>query len=179
MLIFSVSISFKKLNADSTHSITFLNLRKHTGIVFKTGNHGVVISDLPQTDKNFLYAVQPGLDSSRITDLKVYTLTDDINLPYLQKRNGYVNFQNKKMLLLNGDSKIQSIPQHLDIDYLFISGNAFIETTILKHQTVIINADNTNKYINTLTRQLSQINVNYDILKRNKSVCIVSNPHNK
>ncbi|MFD0764705.1 ComEC/Rec2 family competence protein [Mucilaginibacter lutimaris] len=176
-LAFSVRISFKKLTADATNSITFLNLRKHTGIVFKAGTHGVVISDLPQTDRNFQYAVQPGLDSSKITDFKVYHIADNITLPYLIKQGNYINFQNKNILLLNGERKIQSIPQQINIQYLFVSRNAFIDTGMLKGKTVIINADNSPKYVEAFIASLKSSKTNYHILKRNKSVCIASNSH--
>ncbi|MCO5935233.1 competence protein ComEC family protein [Mucilaginibacter sp. RB4R14] len=177
VLILSISISLKKLKADTSSTITFLNLRKHAGIVFKNGNQGVVISDLPEMDKYFKYAIQPGLDSNRITDYKVYNTADNICKPYLIKQGNFISFQNKKLLLLNDSSKIKSIPQQLGINYLFVSGNAFLNTALIKNKTVIINADNSNSYITEFKDRVKPIQVNYNILKRNKSVCIVSNPH--
>ncbi|AMR32647.1 hypothetical protein A0256_15065 [Mucilaginibacter sp. PAMC 26640] len=42
LLVFSISISVKKFRADKQQSVTFLNLRKHTGIVFKNGDKAVI-----------------------------------------------------------------------------------------------------------------------------------------
>ena len=174
-LLLCASISLKKFNADNINSITFLNLRKHTGIVFKTGNRGVVITDLADTDKNFRYSIQPGLDSSRITDYKVYTVDDNISLPYLMKRGNFITFQNKKLLMLNDGHQIQSIPQQLEISYLFITGDAFINNALIKGKINVINADNSSKYIESIKTDLKSTSANYRILRRNKSVSFISN----
>lgn len=176
-LIFCISISLKKIRADETSSVTFLNLRKHTGIVFKNGSRGVVITDLHETDKNFQYAIQPGLDSSRITVYKVYNIADAVKLPWLVKQGGLVAFQNKKLLLLNDGSNIQSIPQQTGIKYLLVSNNIFLAMPMLMDRTVIINADNSNNYIEKFKENIKGTSVKYKILKRNKSVSIVSNQH--
>ncbi|MDB5128231.1 ComEC/Rec2 family competence protein [Mucilaginibacter sp.] len=177
MLVFSISIKLKQYKANNTQSVTFLNLRKHTGIVFKDGNQGVVLTDLPETDKNFKYSIQPGLDSSRVTDYKVYPLNKNIQLPYLLKQGNLIAFQNKKLLLLNDSSQIQSIPQQLGINYLYIGDDAFVDTAIVKNKTLIIAGSNSDKYIAGFKENVKNMQVNYKILKRNKSVCIVSNPY--
>ncbi|WP_454802763.1 ComEC/Rec2 family competence protein [Mucilaginibacter phyllosphaerae] len=178
LFILSCSISFKKYRADQTSAITFLNLRKHTGIVFKNGNSGVVLTDLPETDKNFEYSVQPGLDSSRITSYKVYPLNAYINVPFLHKQNNVVQFQNKKILLLNNEVAYQSIPRQVHIDYMLLSGNTRADTSILKDKTIIIDAGNSDKYIKEFINLHKNILYKYEVLKRNKSICIASNWHN-
>jgi competence protein ComEC len=152
-------------------------LRKHTGIIFKNGNQGVVLTDLPETDKNFKYAIQPGLDSSQLTDYKVYPLNKNIQLPYLQKQGNLVAFQNKKLLLLNDSSQIQSIPQQVGVNYLYISDDAFVDTAVIKNKTLIIAGSNSDKYIAGFKEDIKIAPVNYKVIKRNKSVCIVSNPY--
>lgn len=176
-LLFSISISLKKLSADDTRSVTFLSLRKHTGIVFKNGNTGVVLSDLPENDKNFQYSVQPCLDSSRITNYKVYPLNADIKTPYVLKRGGLVAFQNKNLLLLNDVNKTQSIPQQLKIDYLYLSNNFPIDTSALINKTLIIDGSNSDKYINSLIPAIKNMHLRYYALKRNKSFLVTSNSY--
>lgn len=176
-LAFSIIISLKKLSADNTRSVSFLSLRKHTGIVLKNGSSGVVLSDLPENDKNFQYSVQPCLDSSRITNYKVYPLNADIKTPYVLKRGGLVAFQNKNLLVLNDASKIQSIPQQLKIDYLYLSNNFPVDTGALINETLIIGGSNSDKYINGLLQTAKNIHLKYHVLKRNKSLNMVSNPY--
>lgn len=176
-LLFSISISLKKLSADNTRSVTFLSLRKHTGIVFKNGNSGVVLSDLPEDDKNFQYSIQPCLDSSRITNYKVYPLNADIKTLYILKRGGLVAFQNKNLLLLNDERKIQSIPQQLKIDYLYLSNNPPVDTSSLINKTLIIDGSNSDKYINSLIPAIKKMHSRYHALKRNKSFLVTSNSY--
>jgi competence protein ComEC len=42
MLILAISVSAKRINADNSDSIAFLNMRKHLGIVFKHGDKAVI-----------------------------------------------------------------------------------------------------------------------------------------
>jgi competence protein ComEC len=177
MLVLSVSISLKQYRANDTQSITFLNLRKHTGIIVKNGNQGVVLTDLPETDKTFKYSIQPDLDSNRITDYKVYPLNKNIQLPYLLKQGSLVAFQNKRLLLLNDSSKIQYIPQLLVMNFLYICVVAFVNTAVIKKKPLIIAGSNSDKYIAGFKEGIKNAPVNYKVIKRNKSVCIVSNPY--
>jgi competence protein ComEC len=171
-LLFCISISYKTFNSDETRSITFLSLRKHTGIIFKNGDNGVVLTDLSDTDKTYQYAIQPGLDSMRVINYKVIHLTDNIRLPYLIKQQNLLQFFDKRVLLLNQTAPGQSIPQQMDIDYLYISGNPFIDSSAIKDRIVIVDGSNSDSYID----KLKNIPVHCKILKRNKSIIIASKP---
>ena len=134
-----------------------------------------MLTDLPETDKNYKYSIQPGLDRNRITDYKVYPLNKNIQLPYLLKQGNMVAFQNKKLLLLNDSSQIQSIPQQAGINYLYISDDAFVGTAVIKNKTLIIAASNSDKYIAGFKENIKNTPVNYKVIKRNKSFIITSN----
>lgn len=177
LFLFSVSISLKKARADNIQSITFLNMRKHTGIVFKNGGKGVVISDLPQMDKNFQYAIQPGLDSSRITDFVVYHPDSNITMAYLLKQQNLLQFLNKRILLLNQQAQTQSIPPNFKTDYLYVSNNTGVDNVMLEQSnaTLLIAADNTNRHVAGLQQQIKGAGLKYRVLKRNKSFTVVSN----
>jgi competence protein ComEC len=156
--------------------VTFLNLRKHSGIVFKNGNKGIVLTDLPDTDKNFQYAIQPGLDSNRITDYQVYNLNSNIQSAYLIKQGGLMQFLNKRLVMLNHGAAIRSITPRLQSNYLYITSNTYADTTIIaKCNMLIIDGSNTDKQITKLSEAANKLNVNYKILKRNKSFTAISN----
>nr|WP_294948367.1 ComEC/Rec2 family competence protein [uncultured Mucilaginibacter sp.] len=171
MLLFGISIGIKKIKADKTRTITFLNLRKHTGIVFKNGDNGVVITDLTDTDKTFQYAIQPGLDSMQVLNYKVIKLTENIRLPYLIKQQNLLQFYDKRILLLNQTAAQQSIPQQLKTDYLYISNNSFINAAGANGRKLILDGSNSDGYI----AKLKNNPVNCVLLKRNKSVIVPSN----
>ncbi|WP_166727718.1 ComEC/Rec2 family competence protein [Mucilaginibacter gilvus] len=172
ILLFCISISLKKVRSSETQSITFLNLRKHTGIVLKNGDSGVVVTDLNDTDKTYQYAVQPGFDSIRLINYRVIKLADNIRLPWFIKQQNMLQFFDKRILLLNQTMSGQSIPRNLHIDYLYISDNPFMDTIAMKNRILIIDGSNSDKYID----KLKNIPVNCKILKRNKSISIASKP---
>jgi competence protein ComEC len=175
-LLFSISIGIKHLKTDITRSVTFLNLRKHSGVVFKNGNKGIVLTDLPDTDKNFKFAIQPGLDSNRITDYKVYNLNNNIQSAYLIKQGELVQFLNKRLVIVNHGVATTSIPLHLQNNYLYITNNTYPDTAIIaKSNMLIIDGSNTDKHITKLSEVANKLNVNYKVLRRNKSFTAISN----
>ncbi|MFA6083019.1 ComEC/Rec2 family competence protein [Mucilaginibacter sp.] len=175
-LFFSISIGVKHFRVDNNRSVTFLNLRKHSGIVFKNGNKGIVLTDLRDTDKNFQYAVQPGLDSTRLTDYKVYSLNSNVQSAYLIKQGGLVQFLNKRLAMLNHSTSIRPIPPLFKTDYLYVTNNTYVDSAVIANSNMlIIDGSNTDKRLNQLIEQSKKLNVNYKILKRNKSFVAISN----
>ncbi|MBL4678792.1 MAG: ComEC family competence protein [Mucilaginibacter sp.] len=170
LLVFSCSVSYKKLKADKTNLVTFLNLRKHQGIVFKHGEDAIVLSDLVQNDKAFQYAVQPGLDSMRITYYCVVPFNGNISNNYLLKKDALVWFRNKKLLLLNDSSRFKSIPADMLIDKAYLSDNVMLDTT-LANVPLVIDGTNSNAYIESLKLDGKK----YALLKRNKALVLPSN----
>jgi hypothetical protein len=128
------------------------------------------------TDNNFKYAIQPGLDSNRITDYKVYSLDNNIRCAYLIKQGGLMQFLNKRLVMLNHGAAITSIPQRLQIIYLYITNNTYADTAIIsKSNMLIIDGSNTDKHITKLSEAANKLKVNYTILRRNKSFTAISN----
>ena len=176
ILTLGISIGVKKISTDNTQSITFLNLRKHKGIVFKNGQQGVVITDLPKDEMNFQYSIQPYLDSSRTTNYKIYDMNAVVHTPYLIKQGGLVWFESKKLLLLNDGSKLQSIPKRIVVDYVYLSDNAALNSNLSTKALIVTDGSNSNEYIYMLKKRADYTGLNFYVLKRNKSISILSNP---
>jgi competence protein ComEC len=85
MLLLAASISFKRWENLRSDNITFLNLRKHTGIVFKKGSNAVVLSDLRDTDKIYRYSIQPYLDSCQAINVKLFVIDNTNSSPLINK----------------------------------------------------------------------------------------------
>lgn len=174
LIVLTVSVGWKKINSTSTSGVTFLNLKKQRGIVFKNGSDAVVLSDLKSTDRNYNYSIQPGLDSTKATNVKTYFFSDDFTLPFIRKKGNLIQFKNKTLLLL--DSASLNTSYKLKLDYVFISRNAPINNLKnLNSQLLVINADNSNRYIDSLVKYLSGQSKKYYLLKRNKALNLSSN----
>jgi len=175
MLLLSINISYKKIEARHTNTIAFLNLRKHIGIVLRHGTQAVVLSDLSDTDKNYQYSVQPYLDSSGIDKVSVCNLQQDIRSAYVLKKGNLLQFGSQRILILNKQGDNILLNNKLNTDYLYITGNPHTDiNTINKNYTyrrLVIDGSNRDNLI----RQFWQSAKNCSVLKRNISLWVVSN----
>ncbi len=178
-LLLAISISVKRINALQKDTITFLNLKRHRGLVFKSGDKAIVLSDITAGDKNYQYSIQPYLDSSKIANAALYNLKQNINAGFLVKNNNLIRFQNKTVLLFNKEMQNRQFPKKINVDYLYITGNP--HTTIneinknYNYALLVIDGSNTDHFVNDLQKQAQIIGINYQILKRNNSFSALSN----
>ena len=70
------------------------------------------------------------------------------------------------------------LSRKLKIDYLYVTGNPHVTLIdINKNYTfakLIIDGSNTDRVINDLTKQAQTVHINYQVLKRNKSIIVTS-----
>jgi competence protein ComEC len=179
LLLLACMISFKRSNNLASDNITFLNLRKHTGIIFKVGTQALIVSDLKDTDKTYRYSVQPYLDSCQVSSAHIVAPTADVRLPFLVKSSNLVQFQNKRILLF--DKRLQKItlPGKIKLDILLISNNPDADINFINkyYDYKLLIIDNTNSKIRVanLEKQVKAMHINYRILGRNKFLLLSSN----
>ncbi|WP_183558157.1 ComEC/Rec2 family competence protein [Mucilaginibacter sp. SP1R1] len=179
MLLLCISISLKRYQSANTQSVAFLNLRKNTGIVFKSGNNAFILSNLTNTDKNYSYSVQPYLDSSKVSMATLYNLKQNINTPYLKKQGNLIQFYDKTILIYDAEQPNIQLPKKLKTNYIYITGNPHTNLQQIgrnyDYQTLVIDGSNNNKLINLLENEASALHINYSTLKRNISLIAPSN----
>lgn len=179
LLVLCINTSFKTFKLMTSDSICFLNLRKHSGIVFKHGDKAIIITDLPHTDKNYQYSIQPYLDSVKAVDTTVYTFPKNIKSSFLAKRNNIIQFGNTRILIYTKQLQYLTLSHKLKVDYVYITDNPHVSVTDLTNNyqfnTLIINSNNNDKLIGAWKTQASDSHINYYCLKRNKSFMAVSN----
>lgn len=180
LLVLTISISLKKYNVFKTDGITYLNLRSHTGIVFKNNNKAIILTDLNPTDKNYQYAIQPYLDSSKIVDTAVYKPEQNIDVPFFRKTGNLIRFKNKTIFIYNKTAPYE-LPQKLMVDHLYITDNPKIDlSSINKNYTyklLVIGSNNIPRLAAKLEQEAQLGNVPYKSLKRNKALSILSNAY--
>ncbi|MFD0749409.1 ComEC/Rec2 family competence protein [Mucilaginibacter calamicampi] len=177
-LILFVSVGWKKVDSEKSNAITFLNLKKQRVIVFKMGENAIVLSDLKPSDKNYRYSVQQGLDSTKIENIKVFSFTEDINLPYLRKRGNLIRFQNKSIVLLDSSFQKLNLTPPLKPDYVYLTHNPTVSINevndIFNYELLVIGADNSDRYIDSGKKHLTNSGKKYYVLKRNKALNLTS-----
>jgi competence protein ComEC len=179
LLVLSISISLKKYYAFKSDGITYLNLRSHTGIVLKNNNRAIIITDLNPSDKNYQYAIQPYLDSSKVKDTTVYNLDKNVNAPFLKKVGNIIQFKNKTILIYNKTTSTKQLLQKLSVDYLYITGNPQTDLNSINknytYQQLVIASNNTPQFVAKLEQDARNANIPFQSLKRNKAIQILSN----
>ncbi|MDB5008749.1 MAG: hypothetical protein JWP45_3142 [Mucilaginibacter sp.] len=178
-LLLCLSLSYKTLRLSRADSITWLNLKKHKGIVFKHGNQAIVWSDLKQSDKIYQYSIQPYLDSCKVTNVRLVVPDGDIKNEWFVKRNNLIQFLNKRVFIFDGNISNSIMPEKVKTDYIYYTGNPGTELNNLKSnfdfRWLIIDATNSDSRIGKIKNQATGGNINYSILKRNNSIVSISN----
>ena len=181
-LLFACSIGFKRWNHSRSNHIAFLSLRKHAGIVFKTGNKAVILTDLSDTDKTYHYSVQPYLDSCQVNEIHRLPLNSNAYLSFFLKKNNLIQFQDKKILLFDGLLQGATLSQKLNVDYLYITGDPLANLNFISKYynfgLLIMDNTNSNQLIASIQHQGMSQHTNFYVLQRNKSMVIPSNYSN-
>ena len=179
ILLLSIKVSLKKIDEQKTNTLAFLNLRKHVGIIMKNGNSAVVISDLTDTDRNYKYSIQPYLDSSGVKNVQVYNLKQDMRSAFAAKQYDLLQFRGLKLLFCNGQDNYAYLNSTFKPGYVYVMGNPYTTVnTIAKkqvQQTLVIDAGNSDQFIYALQQKADKAKIKYTVLKRNKSLLLVSN----
>ncbi|ASU34295.1 ComEC/Rec2 family competence protein [Mucilaginibacter xinganensis] len=178
-LLFSISVSLKRIRNTAGNNIAWLSINKHKAIVFRNGNAAIVLTDLRDTDKTYQYAIQPYLDSCQVNNTRTLTFYQNIKMAWLAKNGGAVQFLNTKLFLINAHPADDSQAAKLKFDYLYLTGNPHAGLTaisnIFDYKLIIADGTNSDNYINKLKIDAKNKNVSYKILKRNISMVTVSN----
>lgn len=179
MLIAVSSVSMQNIKSQQTQSITFYSLGKHQGILFKNGNHGVMLSDLQPADADYKFSVQPGIDSNHIAHVRLANLSTDLETPYFRKKSSLVQFGNQRVLIYNPQLEFYKVSPKVRIDYLYITGNPHSKLIFInknyEYKKLIIDGSNSPQTIKNLVNEADSLRLNYAVLKRNKSVVATSN----
>ncbi|QJD97823.1 ComEC family competence protein [Mucilaginibacter robiniae] len=179
LLLLSISISFKAYHATQHNSLVFFNTKKHTAILLNFGHQGVVVTDLNQQDKNFMYSIQPCLDSLQIEKANLIQLHQNLQTTFLKKHEHYLQFQNKSLLIFDKHLSQIQLPQQLCVDYLLFTDNPHADLSfICKNYTfkqLIIDANNSAQRTLKLMHDADSLHIKKVSLKRNNALVIVSN----
>jgi competence protein ComEC len=178
-LLLCFSLTLKRIDQSRSKNIAWLNLKKHTGIIFKNGNEAVVLSDLKNTDKAYLYSIQPYLDSCQVKNVYLYNLNQDIDIQWLRKKYGMAQFLNTGIFIFNGQFKNNPLTPKLAANYIYVTGNPVDAMNKInsnfEYNSIIIEGSNSDRNIAEWQKLTAIKHINCKILKRNNSIITLSN----
>ncbi|RYZ96765.1 MAG: ComEC family competence protein [Sphingobacteriaceae bacterium] len=177
VLLLDASIGIKHYNAANTSQMAFLNLRKNMGIVFKNGSNAVVLTNLAVDDKAYLWSVQPYLDSSKVSDVKIIGVEDNIVTSFFSKKGNRITFLKNTIMILG---KTDPLSVHDSAaQYLYITGNPRPENILNNLQqsrtTLVIDGSNSKRTIADIKQRAKLLKLPCEILTGNKAFIVTSN----
>ena len=178
-LLLCISLSIKKIHSARSNSISWLNLKKHKGIVFKNGTEALVLTDLKKTDRIFQYSIQPYLDSCQVSNATVYGLNQDINTTWLIKKYALVQFLNERIFIFDGRQQNIQPSQKIKTDYIYVTDNPYEGLNVLNngfdYHTLVADGSNSDNLLSQVKQQAKTKGAGYEVLKRNNWLLSVSN----
>lgn len=179
LLLVCTSMSVNRYHANKTNSLTFFSLRKNLGILFKHGDTATLLTNLKETDKAYQYSIQPYLDSCKINTTHLIDIKADSKESYLIKKENLIQFDNKRLLILDKWIENNATSNKLDIDYIYITGNPHISLQLLKQnfnfKMLIADGTNSNNLLNKLQHDALLAKVDFKNINRNKALILTSN----
>ncbi|UEG51753.1 ComEC family competence protein [Mucilaginibacter daejeonensis] len=178
LLVLCTSLSWKAINSQQHDQLIYLNLKKNTGIIFKTRDQAVVVSDLLPTDKKFNYSIRPCLDSLGVERMTAVPLSADLKTTYLQKRGPLIQFQKRTLLLIEPLLQKMVIANKLTVNDILLTHNPHTDIAPLlrnyRFERLIADANTSKQRSERLKHQADSAGVNLFLLRRNKALITLS-----
>lgn len=175
------------------HELVCYHIANGTAVDLVAGNKVVSITDsIGATDKANVYYKQPyrqQLGVTQIEDIPINTLqwqmaqnNSNASEVYTYKNNDVsifgqiVNFSGQTVFFFNNKHEKFDPTDTLQIDYLYLCGNAFVDLSCLAEKVhfkhVIIDASNSQWRIDRWAKQLDELGVAYYSIKNNKALTL-------
>lgn len=178
ILLFSAGFSYKRFRASNQDEMIFLNLRNHTGMIFKKGNEAIVLTDLKTIDKTFQYSVQPYLDSCKSTRFRLIRPGQNFRNAVFTMQNRLIQFKNKLIFVADKQFEHQVFLKKIKVDVVFITGNPRINLGQVSNNLIfdllIVDSNNSDYLIQSLTEEAALDGRKIKILKRNNAFLLHS-----
>ncbi len=178
LLVLCISSSWKLINVQQTERMVFFNVKKNTATLFQRGRQAVLVTNLTLADKNYLYSIQPCLDSLGIDSVLFCQPQQNLQTSYFKKEHNYIQFMQKSILLFNPSLEKTVLNRELSVDYVVLSQNPHINIKKLNnsysYHYLIAETNNSSHRLKKLTAEADSLHINLFTLRRNKSYIVAS-----
>lgn len=169
MLLFSVTLTYKKINNQNVRQIIFYSLRKNAAVTYIHDGKGYLFSDLINDEKTLSFSIKPAMDSQGISELTNMNLDTVFSDRHVMTSPHHMQF---------GDYKIIRWGEQLDglvfngkvkADVMLLSGNPRINIKDLQgfaeFSVLAIDATNHKYLVAQWTKDAKLLNIPVYVLK--------------
>lgn len=169
---YQLHIAYDSLRASKQRNIIFFSLRKNYAAAFTDGKETVLVTDLKETDKSYIFFIKPALMSMQINRTHFISLKKDTVLHNFILKDMQLTFHEYRMLVIDNHLNRKKLQGSGFFSALwFTANNKFDLSSIppgIRYQTVLIDATNKDYRIKQLQKNAKDAYV----LKKNKAYLV-------
>ncbi len=175
-IIYSALIVYKDWTAIHQKKIILFTLRKNYAAAFITGRDAVLVTDLTEVDKNYLFFVAPALEQSQIKKVDFINLKMDTILRHFIKKDNQIVFNDYNILLINEQMNYKKLAVIGKFKSIWLTGNHKFKLENLpnglEYEDIIIDATNKDYKIATFKTFADNNKVRAHVLKKNPAYLV-------
>jgi len=169
-------IAYNDWKTINQKKVIFFTLRKNYAAAFISGSKAVIVTDLPENDKNFQFFVKPALEQSQVNKFNFVNLKKDTILPNFILMNKQIIFNKYKILIIDESLNYKKLLVHGDFSSIWITGNTKFKLEKLpkeiRYRNLIIDATNRDYKIAEIKALAENIKLEHHILKKNPAYLV-------
>lgn len=171
-----LTVSIKKINANTQDELVFFSLRKNYAIAFIKGNQSILVTDLIKGDKNFNFFVKPALDQKKVDSIKFVKWDEDFVSANFVKKESQIIYQNQKILLIDQTFNDKRIVGNPKFNFVWIHNSPKQKIALLREDIVfnqlILDASNKDYLLSKFSAEADELNLVSYSLKKEKGATL-------
>lgn len=174
MIILVISINFRSYKNVHQQKIIVYNINKATALEFLGNKKSILLTDssFQQDPSNIDYHIMNNwIRNGSNSHADIHLMTTDFEMDNLYKKENFIQFFDKTMLLVNGDLKLLPLKTKLDVDYLFLTHSTNLDMEDLMRyidfEILIIDSSNPNWKIQQWVELCETNSLKYHVTKEN------------
>ncbi|WP_443939094.1 ComEC/Rec2 family competence protein [Pedobacter sp. MW01-1-1] len=175
-ILYELLIVYDDYRYSRQEKIIFFSLKKNYATAFIQGNEAVLVSDLKENDKNFIYFIKPALDQVNVRKIDFVPFNEESVRSYFVQKNYQIIFNDYKILLIDKSLNNKNFKVTGDFSSVWFHNNSKFEldslTTKIKYTDLIIDGTNSDYRARELYVTSKNIGIRPHILKKNKAYLI-------
>lgn len=171
-ICYEILVSYSDISRLQQRNIIFFALRKNYAAAFTNGKKTVLVTDLNELDKSYIFSVKPTLMQMQIDKIHFLNLKKDSVIGNFILKDSQIAFYQYNLMLIDDRFNYKRLTGNGNFSGLWITGNTRFNLNNLssgvKYKTMLIDATNKDYKI----RALQKNNKDTYVLKKNKAYLV-------
>jgi competence protein ComEC len=175
-LAFQVLLGRDKINSAVQQKIIFFSLRKNYAAAFISSDTAILVTDLCEQDKTYLFSIKPYLDQCKVTSIEFYRWESTVKTAVLEMDHQQIRFDQYYVLKYDPFFEEKTIEGRPGFQTIWLHNSPLFnpEQRLLQLEFKNIVADATNKgyQLKSYTTSMNIFHLEYHLLTKNNSYLV-------